>query len=519
MEKLFSSLRRFIANRQGGMAPFVVLVLSGMGLMGAYAVDASRMMTSAAQVKRATDAAALAVGQLKLADYRTSSEKMVSLAKEYIQENLGMDSELRKSIDIDSVEVNKGKNSQTNGTTYDVSVEFRAEAVLLGRARKNVRVSSTVEVFSRPTEIALVLPNTLMEKAKDIAALQRIGKEFTHQLIGEREGEKQGNLWLSIVPYSQAVNVYDASDPDRIRRWAKPGALNPVELTSLFSGGGVASLADRRVPDRRAKLLCMFRGLRQGENYFWDQSPVGQFGVYYRHDLPENGSPGAQPISWYGPNPMFGDATGDNDTRWMVADKGCPSAPLLPLTDDLAKIDERLSQMSTRFNVNYAIAMGWAAAALSPNMRGGAGWGDSKLPLDFNEDDDEEGNVKAIVMLANTAGDWFDTDSYNYNLRGAINGDGRQDAKSRLINLCNTFRARKLKFYFIGVRPGDPDEFGRKLFDQVAGEGIKICTGGKENFMFANADNFVDAEDQIQERMNKISDDIKSKGSYVRLVQ
>ena len=49
-----------------------------------------------------------------------------------------------------------------------------------------------------------------------------------------------------------------------------------------------------------------------------------------------------------------------NDTRWMVADRGCPHAALLPLTNDLGKIGDRLDQMSTRFNTNHAIAMGWA---------------------------------------------------------------------------------------------------------------------------------------------------------------
>ena len=240
---------------------------------------------------------------------------------------------------------------------------------------------------------------------------------------------------------------------------------------------------------------------------------MSEFGVYYRHDLPENGSPGAAPISWQGPNPDFPDSSAI-DTRWIVADKGCPNTPLLPLTNEEDKIEARLNQMTSRFNVNYAIAMGWAAAALSPQMRGSDGWGDNELPLDFGSDNT---NYKAIIMLANTTGDWFDTDSYNFYRDANVTGTSTNFARQRFVDLCRSIRSKNIHLYFIGVRPGDPEEFGRVLFDKVAGPGMLICTEGEGNMYFADASNFKDGESQIQNALEDIAKDIR-RNYYVRLI-
>lgn len=515
----------FQRDQRGGVVPFIVLGFAGLMVAGTYAFDTVRMTSSAAQVKRATDAAAMAVGMQKLEDFRIPVAQLEQTAREYVLQNLGMDSSLRSVIGADSVALVVGK-SEDGADTYQVRVDFQVDATLLRGASARVSVASKTKVFNKPAEVALVLPNTLSETAGELEVLRRLGKAFSRELLGDGVRPGQGNIWISLVPYSQSVNIYDSQAANRITRWARPGALRPVELTSLFRTG-YAGLADRRIPDRRANLLCMYRGMRARESYFWDEPPVGQFGVYYRADLPENGSPGASPISWVGPNPFFGKATGDNDTRWLVADRGCPHAALLPLTDKLDAIDARLDEMDTRFNINYAIAMGWAAAALSPAMRGGDGWGDAKLPLDFN-DSDVEGNTKFIIMLANTTGNWFDTDAYNFGgpndparheVGDSGTGSAVQVAARRFVLLCESFRERNLKFFFLGVRPGDPKDFGRNLFDDVAVPGMQVCAGNGGEVMFANASSFVAGEAEIQRKLEDIASAIKSKSSYVRLVE
>lgn len=516
-------LKQFTAfrlNQQGAIAPFMVFGIAGVLFASSYAIDTTRMTTDAAQIKRATDAAAIAIGEKKLTNSAATNDELLTTAIEYVRYNLGMDSALSQTIRDDQIAIQVAKTGD-GLSTYTVSVDFNPVSSLLHVNPAAITIASTAEDFDKPAEIALVLPNTLTEDATNLAALRRLGNEFAKKLIGETAAQKQENIWLSVVPYSQSVNVYDSNDTNRIRRWAAPNALNPVELTSLFSSGKASSLADNRIPDRKANLLCMYRGLAPGANYYWDQAPASQFRLYYRADLPENGSPGADPISWVGPNPTFGAATGVNDVRWMVADRGCPHAALLPLTDDLTEIETRLDAMTTQFNVNYAIAMGWGAMALSPEMRGTTGWGDEKLPLDFAESDDKT-NVKAIVMMGNTTGNWFDTDAYN----AFTNSDGvvsettnYQPVTERFKNLCASLKAHHVHFYFIGVRPGDPNDFGRTLFGQVAVPALQTCTDGSSAITFADADDFASGETDIKDKLDDIADDIKSKRSYVRLVR
>lgn len=516
-----NALKRLCREQHGGVAPFMVLAIGGALLATAYAIDLSRMTNNASQVKRATDAAAIAIGNQQLMDSRTTAAELKKIAWGYVQNNLGTDSDLFEQLEYDSLKVSSAGGGD-DPVTLRVEVSLHAQALLIGGARRRQQVHSTVEVVSRPTEVALILPTTLNETAPNLAALRRLGKSFAGNLLGEDSDQGSDNkVWLSLIPYSQSVNVYDPKDPQRINRWAAPGALNPVELRSLFRTG-YSSLADRRIPDRRANLLCVYRGLGLGQNYYWDQPPAGQFKIHYRHDLPVNGSPGAPAISWRGPNPDFGEANGVIDTRFMVADKGCPNAALLPLTQDRDEIDKRLDLITTRFNTNYAIAMGWAGSALSPNMRGINGWGDNELPLDFNEDGNAD-NVKIIVMLANTTGDWFDTDSYNAEVGQAIDGESNTTSSTdvagrRFVRLCDSFRQRNLKFYFIGVRPGDPQDFGRQLFDRVAGPGLRVCTNGDKNMVFADAENFVEGEDQIDTLLQNIADKIKHE-RYARLIE
>lgn len=513
--RLLSCLQRFTRQQQGAVAPFAILVLGGALMATAYVIDQSRALENTAQLKRATDAAAMAVGNQRLLDDSLSEQQMHQLAADMVQANLGTDLTLREQVGGDSVQVSQQRDGE-GVLRITVSARYGAESQLLQAPVQNMQVSSTVEVVNRPVEVAIIVPNTLSEQARDLAALRRLVLEFSKLVLGSRP---DGQTWISLVPYSQAVNVYDSEDSGRIRRWAAPGALTPVELRSLFRTG-YSGLADQRIPDRRANLLCMYRGLGVGQNYFWDQAPSGQFKIYYRHDLPENGSPGAPAISWTGPNPDFGQATGVNDVRWMVADKGCPAAALLPLTRDMTRIERRVEQFSTRFNTNYAIAMGWGAASLSPQMRGTAGWGDNRLPLDFNASGEGD-NAKIIVMLANTTGNWFDTDSYNAEVGQAIDGENstvssNDVAGRRFINLCNSFRARGLKFHFLGVRPGDPNDFGRRLFDRVAGPGLRVCAQGG-SMTFANAENFGDGEAQLTSLLREIANKIRHE-RYVRLI-
>ncbi|WP_417796597.1 pilus assembly protein TadG-related protein [Terasakiella pusilla] len=512
------SITGVLCCEKGAVSPFIVFVFIGAALATGFAVDTTRMVADKSQLKRATDAAAVAVAREYTLGKEDFAERSVEIARQYVLNNLGMDANLAGAGE--GVEVMRGESAAGN-ITFSVAASFNSATSTSGFAEREIRVESVAEVRVANTEVALAIPNTLSESGAEMAVLRRLGKDFAEELIAN-----SSNTWLSLVPYSQSVNVYDDRHANRVTAWSTNGALNPVELSSLFKTG-YTGLADRRIPDRRAKLLCVYRGLNRGENYFWDQPPSGAFQIYYRHDLPENGSPGAPPISWVGPNPDFGEATGVNDTRWMVADKGCPNAALLPLTNDLDEINDRLDEMSARFNVNYAIAMGWAGMALAPEFRGSAGWDiDEDLPQDFDEGKGE--NQKAIILLVKSTDQlWFDSDAYNAHVGQKIDGGSETGTDvsalitERFRNLCTSFRARNLKFYLIvtGSDEGTEDIASASEFRKVAGAGLRACVDGDENLTYFGGATFQESEALFSNRLSEIVQDLRTAGGFVRLIK
>ncbi|WP_455923427.1 hypothetical protein [Pseudomonas putida] len=506
--------------QRGSVFPMVLLVMSGMLLASAFAIDSITLNSDTSQLKRGLDAAALALGR-SYPQYKDDAARQQTMAEDYLRSNLGLNSTV--PANLSNIQVRAGTSSN-NYPTFTVSATLTNVPMLMGTANRELTLSSTAEVRQMSTEVALAIPNTSAEDSRNLTVLRQLGNHFAEQLIGDSD-----NTWLSLVPYSQAVSVYDATQTGRIRQWASAAALRPVELTSLFTSG-YSGLADQRMPDRIAKLLCLYRGLNRGQNYYWDQAPSGQFQVYYRADLPENGSPGATPISWVGPNPSFGQATGANDTRWLVADRGCPQAALLPLTNDLSKISTRLDQMDTRFNVNYAIAMGWAAMALAPAFRGSSGWAlDDDLPKDFDDGSDER--IKAVILLANTSNqDWFDSDAYNSYVGQAVDGteDGNTNGNAlitaRFASLCSSFRAHRLKFYLIATgtdeaTDGGDDTLSASTFRRVAGAGLAGCVDSNADLTYLNGADFVASQDSIQARLDAIVEDLQQQPNFVHLIQ
>jgi Flp pilus assembly protein TadG len=513
------SRRANSSAQRGAAAVLLLLLLTALVGLAAYNSDATRMTADASQLKRATDAAALAAAASYAQD---DSSDLQQIAERYVNANLGMDAEQTSR----ELRITVEPFTSNGDPAVRVRASFSAQALLKAAGPREVSVASTAVARSKSLEVALALPNTLNENSAELAVLRSLGKDFAERLIGERS-----NTFLALVPYSQSVNVYDAQQTDRIRNWASSGALNPVELTSLFRSG-YGSLADRRIPDRRANLLCMYRGLNRGENYFWDQAPSGQFKIYYRHDLPSNDLVyGIEPyeISWTGPNPDFGQATGVNDTRYMIADRGCPHAPLLPLSNDLDAIDARLDQMSSRFNTNYAIALGWSAMALAPAFRGGDGWGlDDELPHDF---DNSQDHIKAIVFVVKSTGQrWFDSDNYNSYVGQKIDGDNDSGSTNdsliteRFRNLCTSLRARDIKFYLIVTGSDEAEDENGNItsashFRQVAGPGLNVCAEKNTDQTYLSGTEFVDSEGEIEDRLQEIADDLHVLSNDLRLIE
>ncbi len=84
------------AAQEGAVAPFMVLALVGGLLAAGFAIDVLRMTGDAGQLKRATDAAALALGREYIRNSKDFDTVGPTLAGDYVRANLGAGSISRR---------------------------------------------------------------------------------------------------------------------------------------------------------------------------------------------------------------------------------------------------------------------------------------------------------------------------------------------------------------------------------------------------------------------------------------
>ncbi|MCJ2058188.1 hypothetical protein MKL09_16695 [Methylobacterium sp. J-048] len=390
--------------------------------------------------------------------------------------------------------------------------------------------------------------------------MTRIAQGFAESAMRD-----DGHVYMSVVPYSQNVNVYDAKRPNRPRNWARADALKPEELEdwNFFDETGIKDLASPDTPDALGKRFCPLRGLNLGENYFWDHAPAGHFYISYwvweksavppGYDFPWK--------DWFSkPRPTNDDFGCDEKTRQeainlgqedckrsdeeldffreiktMIANKGCPATPVLPLQNRLEDITSELILLKkqhifykglTAGNLNFGFALGWGAMTLAPAFRGSDGWGgDPQVPRDFDSGNGE--HQKAIVMLMKTEMDSFFSDS---DASTAVPGNisattdhTPNDMPKRYKALCDSLRASGHRIrVFLLVAGGQSENLGlsnTKSFDEGGRKGFQFCAEKPSDISSYNSDAFNDVEGAMTSRLGEIAGELKQRGSFVRLMQ
>ncbi|MCL2893172.1 TadE/TadG family type IV pilus assembly protein [Brenneria tiliae] len=499
--RLMGALGVFLRQERGAGTAFYVLGTMALLVTAAFIVDSSVTTGDAAQIKRATDAAALAVGHQAVASNERNQdfdqEQINALAYEYVRANLGINDKLAQEFSPDKVSVSAGRSGD-NYPTYTVTATFATDPELLDLNGREQQIHSTVEVRTASLEVALAMPNayTASNGAGNLAALRNFGRYLADLLI-----EESDNVWLALVPYAGSVSVYDERRPALIRQWASSEGINPPGLAVVEPSISSNILADGRIPDRRANLLCLYRGMDVGENYFWEQAPTGRFMVSFQLraevDNPYSVLVGSnRPVNSY-----------IQYSRGQVIDQGdrmrtspdCPVAPLLPLSNDIEAIQSRLDEMRLpgSSSNSFDLALGWSAMALAPAFRGSEGWDlDDDLPKDFSEDGVRR--TKAIVMLINGSFTSF--------------GSTSAEVTPRLNALCSSFRRRDLKVYLIVVNPSE-------AFNLVAKPGLETCSENSSDQTYLTDVDFAGGESDIQERLEEIADELFQQSSLVRLIE
>ncbi|WP_095067659.1 TadE/TadG family type IV pilus assembly protein [Pseudomonas sp. Irchel 3A18] len=502
--------------QRGNVAPFMILATGGLLLASAYAIDVTRMTGNASQLKRATDAAALAVGRANADGDENVSKDPTGFATAYVRQNLGMDAQLLDNLG--EVTVEEGRSADSN-PTYRVTATSRHDPQVSGNASQDLTVHSTAELISKPLEVALAIDSSVNFASifSGISPDAQLHMDATEHFLGELFGqdsngntrEEKENLRVAIIPFSNDVNLYDPdhsrNSQPRLKEWTTPDALTTEDpIPSLRTRGfyrQYGDLSNIMFPDRRARRQSFYRGDNyRDKTYDWIASPAEsrmRLNANMMYLNPEDNRPVVSERRMFSLSTV--DADGADQT--IMTDHTIPNAPLLPLEASRSKIETRVREIRGDWQIHPLPGLVWAGSTLSPNWRGGNGWGDSTYPLDFNADGSGP-NRKAIVLLM------------NWNAGSAWREE--KETLRNYLDTCQSFSDNGIVFYAVVRNTTDINSPGGHYVTPA--DWLNPCTGGGQRLHVIEG-NSSDTPGDLKAAFDSIANELKSQANRVLLVE
>jgi Flp pilus assembly protein TadG len=399
-------------DRRGATA--LIVALAAIPLIGAIgiAVDAARLYMVQTRLKTAIDAAGLIAARDINSDQQTRDQNAISLFWANFQRSAPASTLGYLGTNITAVTVTK-INSDVVAVRADGLMPTAFMNIL---GIQNVAVSSSNQSTraATGTELALVLDNTGSMKGWPIQSAVAAATNLVNIVYGNGGQDTQPNLWVSVVPFTASVNV-GASHTG----WLKAGSYN---------AGAYANGSWRGCVMARYDTTDAATGLTNDST---DVPPAGPGGVpflpflyastYPKYVVKDNkgniaGTYGDN--DWTPTNITEDRQVSLSDNIAVGPNLGCPQSaivqstgkeaplPVLPLTASRAAVQAVISQMVANFRggtfINLGLQAGWWT--LSPRWRGASGWGDPKLPLDYNT----PFMKKVIVLMTDGNNTWYD---------------------------------------------------------------------------------------------------------------
>lgn len=371
------------------------------------------------------------------------------------------------------------------------TVRMKANAIVpttfvaaLGIGAQTVHAEASARRATMGVELALVLDITGSMKSNDnIGALRSSATNLVNILYGSNE--TRPNLWVSVVPYTAAVNL-----GPKHTDWLEARSL---ERLSYPSTSGWAGCVEARGKDQDGTDTPPSSA--PFTPYYWKST----LGIYSDSKGPVVGD------NDWSPDPNSKNKITEKDQAKLPDNTavgpnlGCPASPVLPLTASKARVLETINgppgdstkALQATFRggtmTNVGLQAGWFT--LSPNWRGL--WGDKDLPLNYKT----ENMRKVLVMMTDGENNWFDWDGgapglaksstytpnvgadADYTAYGRLSenrlgiakktiGDARVEIDARVAKLCKKVKDAGITVYTITFGVGSTD--AQKLWRDCA---------------------------------------------------
>ncbi|WP_246008332.1 pilus assembly protein TadG-related protein [Afifella aestuarii] len=433
---------RYLRREDGSVAPLIGFSALGLIVVIGFAIDVGRAQLVQAKLLNAADAGGLAAGS------RIHSTNVQDEVEQFVRANFP-DGYANAHIASVKAELNDSKTTVTVDASARVPTTFMK---LLGF--KTLTVSAHSEVTRKMTglEVVMVLDNT-GSMGSSMGALKTAAKTLVDALFGDDAvGE---NLYVGLVPFSQAVNVGKSH-----KDWLTTADItDPDEIDYGQSAGYEWEGCVEARPD--------------GYDVTDDPPSAKKFDPYYWPDSSRYDWIKTTPGSRYCDGPLilgficlgtWRESPGTK-TYEITKDQGpnykCPQV-VTRMTPIKANIISGINNMSALGNTYLNIGAVWGWRMLSPSWRGlwGGDMETYNLPLDY------ENNLisKAAILMTDgrneVSGALNDYAAYGSLWDGRLGTTNQYEAdkelNERLSMVCKSMNTAGIKVYTIVFRTTDP---------------------------------------------------------------
>lgn len=316
-------LRRFLRDRNGGVAPLLALsIIPIVGAVGA-AVDYGRANVARSELQAALDATALTLAK----QARTLSGDADSKATDYF--NAVFHSNIVQNVALKTTVQNPTPGNYVVDVTASGTVPMRLSS-LFGGSGLDVSATSEAVWGIKKLNLALALDNT--GSMADNGKMDAL-KTAAHNLLATLQTavSNPGDIQVSIVPFTTDVNVGTANV-----------AASWIDWTNWEAANG--SCSSRRYTSQST---CTSHG------YTWTPAAHSTWnGCVYDRDQNNDVSNTAT-------------VSGSPATMFRAHQAtGCPTA-MMPLSDDWNALNAEVDAMSPNGNTNVTIGVALAWQTLS----------------------------------------------------------------------------------------------------------------------------------------------------------
>ena len=201
--RLKSIFSRFSASETGALSILFALLLVPILLLVGTAIDYSRALETKATLRSALDAAALA-GVAKLVREGGTKDEVDAVVNATFQNAISLSGS--KGISVKGMTI--AQDPDAGQVSIDATLSMPTTFMqLAGFADIDIANKSVARLSDKDIEVALMLDVTASMSGSKIADLKAAAKELIDVLVPTKANAYKNEVRISIIPYSQGVNV------------------------------------------------------------------------------------------------------------------------------------------------------------------------------------------------------------------------------------------------------------------------------------------------------------------------